>query len=569
MRRIIFSITLTAFLILFISCGNSETGDNKTVISDAVNKTVDGKTEIIEKAESKTDVDESKTEDANIEEEKIKEKKTEVTKTDAEDIPLLVPNPPTPENSFTNPDGTITWLYHFQNRTPQELEPLLKEYLTRIKPSRYIIYKENNSILFIVKKEHLEMLQKILAKIDKKVDENPVKKPETKTDNKAGDKEDTKTDSVVKPKDDAEKPDDSSKKTKKVDDKKDDNSEKIQNKDDEKTGDKKDEKKDDKKDETKNGDKKDDDKDKKDKNFVAVITFNKGKRNKVIKTDGSIARCAVNRTIKEGDKIKVSSRGKITIVYKKTGLYRTLKPGEEHVVSVKDESAETTDGKKLINKEMMKNIKKSKDELILAAVAGTRERRDPNQPFPISPRNTLLLQSTKIVLVWETPDNKASKKTKEINYRIHILRKGKEIFSAESTKNTYELDVKQVKLKKDTLYMWYVERTDMPKVAIVKPLFKFVSDEITKEMNQVLDTNLALTSDKEDGGPYVLNARYLAEKKVYKLALDYYVECYILSPGEESLLKAIEETYEVMGFYPKDIKRFIETLKKKYPVQPE
>ena len=86
----------------------------------------------------------------------IEEKRTEVakadeskdTKTDAEDIPLRVPNPPTPENSFTNPDDTITWLYHFQNRTPQELEPLLKEYLSRIKPNRYIIYKENNSILF-------------------------------------------------------------------------------------------------------------------------------------------------------------------------------------------------------------------------------------------------------------------------------------------------------------------------------------------------------------------------------------------------------------------------------------
>ncbi len=84
-----------------------------------------------------------------------------------DDNPLKVSNPPSPANSVQNPNGTITWLYHVQNRHPKELEPLLREYLVnRLKPSRYVIYAENNSILFTIKKEYFPLLEKLLAKLD-------------------------------------------------------------------------------------------------------------------------------------------------------------------------------------------------------------------------------------------------------------------------------------------------------------------------------------------------------------------------------------------------------------------
>ena len=84
-----------------------------------------------------------------------------------EDKPLKVPNPPTQKNSFETKNGMLTWLYHVQNRSPKELEPFLKEYITiRNKPSKYVVYTEQNAILFTIKKEHLELLQKLLAKID-------------------------------------------------------------------------------------------------------------------------------------------------------------------------------------------------------------------------------------------------------------------------------------------------------------------------------------------------------------------------------------------------------------------
>ncbi len=300
--------------------------------------------------------------------------------------------------------------------------------------------------------------------------------------------------------------------------------------------------------------------------FVAIVSFCKG-RNKILRASGVLERCKTNSTLVEGDKVLVSSRGRVTLVYKKTGLYKTLKPNEEFVVTAKEETAVQKVDAKKVNKAMVKNIKTSGEQPIISAVAGTRERRDPNQPLPLRQRNTYLLFSEQIQFVWEAPDLKG--KNIKIAYKLHILHKGKEIYTFTTDKNSCKIEIAKAKIKPNLLYYWYVERVDMPKIATVKPLFKLLDSKKSSEIKKVLASNASLTSDSADGAPFVLNARYLAENLLYQQALDNFVTAYKLAPGDEGVIEAIRKTYKIMGFFKRDIDRFIEALKKQYPEPPE
>ena len=301
--------------------------------------------------------------------------------------------------------------------------------------------------------------------------------------------------------------------------------------------------------------------------FLAIITFSKG-RNKVFRKDGTLDKCKVDLTLFEGDKIVVSKSGKVSIVYKKSGIYYALKPEETLIISVSDEAEKQKIDLSKVNEAIVKNINSNDGKPILSAVAGTRERKDPNHPFPISPRNTHLFHADKVLFTWETPDglnlNDAETKDKVL-YKLHLFFEGKEIgtFTTEST--SIALEIEKVGIKPGILYYWYVERTDMPRVAQVKPFFKVIPVEESDKIKKLLESIEKLKTDDQDGTCLVLTSRILLENSLFQDALEKLVKCYKMTPGDEGLLESIDRIYKAMGFFPDDIERFVNKLKDKYP----
>ena len=301
---------------------------------------------------------------------------------------------------------------------------------------------------------------------------------------------------------------------------------------------------------------------------IATVTFNKG-RNRIIKPDGAFQKCIIDAVLFEADKISVSSNGKVTIVYIKTGLFKTFNADEEVVISANDETKEQEIDASKVSQAMLENIHGNADKPILAAVAGTREHRDPNQPFPISPRNTLLLFTDKITFSWQNPDIAAKAGVTKTKYKLHIFNKGVEIQVIDCENNSFELDMKKYDLKFNELYYWFVERTDLPRVAPVKPMFIVTSSDVSAKIRGITDETSELTTDAEDGSPFLLNAKFLVQKLYYQLAVENFVQCYKLSPGDEGLIAGLKDAYKLMGFYAAEIDIFINQLKEKYPAQPE
>ena len=215
-----------------------------------------------------------------------------------------------------------------------------------------------------------------------------------------------------------------------------------------------------------------------------------------------------------------------------------------------------------------KNIISNDGKPILSAVAGTRESKDPNHPFPISPRNTHLLHSNKVILSWEAPDGLNLSDTEaKVTYKLHLLYEGEEIgtFTTESTSIALEID--KVGIKPGMLYYWYVERNDMPRVAQVKPFFKVLPKEESIKLEKLLESVTKLKTDAQDGTWLVLKSRILMEKSLFQDALENICKCYKMAPGDEGLLESIDRIYKAMGFFPDDIARFVKMLKEKYPAE--
>ena len=303
--------------------------------------------------------------------------------------------------------------------------------------------------------------------------------------------------------------------------------------------------------------------------FIAIVTFNKG-RNKIVRKDSTIEKCKIDLTLFEGDKIEVSKRGKVSIVYKKSGIYYALKPEETLVISAKDEAAKQEIDLSKVNEAIVKNINSNDGKPIISAVAGTRERKDPNHPFPLTLRNTHVLFTDKIEFAWEAPEGLNLKdKDNPIKFKVHLLHKGDEIktFTTEST--SLILELKKHNLQPGTLYYWYVERTDMPRVATVKPFFKVLTEDESNKINKVLKSIEELKTDDMDGSYLVMQTRVLLENSLFQKAIATLTKCYAMVPGEEGLLETINKTYQAQGFYPEDIERFIKALKKKHPEETE
>ena len=300
--------------------------------------------------------------------------------------------------------------------------------------------------------------------------------------------------------------------------------------------------------------------------FIAIVTFNQG-RNKVTRKDGTIAKCQIDLTLFEGDKIEVHKRGKVSIVYKKSGIYYALKPEETLIISAEDETKKQEIDLTKVNEAIVKNINSNNGKPIISAVAGTRERKDPNHPFPLSLRNTNIMFTDKLTFTWEAPDGLNLKDEKNpIKFRVHILHKGEElkVFTTEGA--TLTIEMAKNGLVAGELYYWYVERTDMPRIATVKPFFKVMTKDETESVNKILTALDALKTDENDGSYLVMKARVMMEKALFQDAIATLKKCYAMIPGDEGLLDAMDKTYQAQGFYPEDIQRFIKALKEAHPV---
>ena len=120
-------------------------------------------------------------------------------------------------------------------------------------------------------------------------------------------------------------------------------------------------------------------------------------------------------------------------------------------------------------------------------------------------------------------------------------------------------------MKPGTLYYWYVEIADLPRVALGKHFFKVLPKVESDKLTKILESILKMKTVESDGTYLVLMSRILLENSLFQDGLEKLVNCYKMAPGDEGLTESIERTYKAMGFFPDDIARFIKMLKEKYP----
>lgn len=291
--------------------------------------------------------------------------------------------------------------------------------------------------------------------------------------------------------------------------------------------------------------------------YLARIAFSSG-RNLVKKVDGRFVRVETDTKLVEGDVVRVSSQGRVTIVFNPSGIYQTIGAGEEYTVTMQAQAAVQAADPGRANEAMIDSLRQ-RDQATFAAVGGTRERRDPGQPFPLYPRNTLLLPATQVELIWEAPDGQNP------GYIVVIFCEGRQIGRFETREPRLVVTADRVAFEPSRLYYWYVMRADRPRVPAVKPMFKIMSDSVRAELMAQFDTIRVRAKVADEAMLKFSYAAVLANEMVFADALQNLRDLYALSPGDTGLLRAIRNAYRQMGFFPEDIDRFVRELRRQHP----
>ena len=294
---------------------------------------------------------------------------------------------------------------------------------------------------------------------------------------------------------------------------------------------------------------------------VATITFAAGLNRVRRAGTGKLERAATDLQLKEGDTVRVSASGRVTLVYTPSGVYRSLSPGDEISISASQASNEQSADMAKVNEAMVSSLRSQK-EGSLAAVGGTRDRRNPAEPFMISPRNTLLLPGATVVLRWEKPDGAPA----NLLYEVVVLQEGREILRERSANSVLELVPERIeKLEAGRLYYWYVVRADRPTVPAAKAMFRLLDAQRARQIRARMEANEQLAAGDDDMAPQFMNARLMYQESLFTGALDTWRKVYQAAPGDPGLISAIRSAYRAMGFFPDDIDRYVARLRTDSP----
>ncbi|MGE3853344.1 MAG: hypothetical protein AB7K09_16515 [Planctomycetota bacterium] len=289
---------------------------------------------------------------------------------------------------------------------------------------------------------------------------------------------------------------------------------------------------------------------------IATITFAAGLNRVRRAGNGRLERAAADVAIYEGDTIKVSSSGRVTLVYSPSGVYRSLGPGEELAISASQTTSEQAADMAKVNEAMVASLHSQK-EGSLAAVGGTRDRRNPAEPFMLAPRNTLLLPGEPVTLRWETPDGAPA----GLLYEVVVLLEGREVLRERTPTGEFPLvPAKLPALEAGRLYYWYVVRADRPTVPASKAMFRLVGAERAKQIRTLMESNEQLAQGANDLAPQFMNARLLFQESLFESALNTWLRVHEAAPGDPGLMNAIRSAWRAMGFFPDDIDRFAQAL---------
>lgn len=290
---------------------------------------------------------------------------------------------------------------------------------------------------------------------------------------------------------------------------------------------------------------------------IATITYANGRNRVKRASNGKLERAETDTKLFEGDVVTVVQGGRITVVYTASGIYQNINAGESGAISVNAQASGAANAQR-VNPGTL-DVVQDNSQGSLAAVGGTRERRNPRQPFPLSPRNTLLRPTDRIDLTWEAPDGGAP------NYSVYVFCEGRRVYVAETPKTYVPLPKSVLELEPGRLYYWYVTRSDEEHMPTVKPMFKVLAKEQAAAMDARLQANLQLATAANDPAPLYLNARVLEQELVLDEAVDIYRKLYAANPGDSGLITALRGAYRKMGFYWEDVDRFVALLRRANP----
>lgn len=297
---------------------------------------------------------------------------------------------------------------------------------------------------------------------------------------------------------------------------------------------------------------------------VARVSFSSG-RNLVYRSDESIERAEVDMALGEGDRIEVSSRGKLTLVYAETGLFQPVGAGETVTITAAINNSDQARDMDRVNEYLVETLIEGEGGSTLAAVGGTRTRRDPRRPFPLSPRNSAVLAGA-VTFAWQAPD---LVDREPFAYRLRILREGRVIHDIETLGTVVTIQPATLRFEADTLYMWYVTLVDDLEEPAFKPCFQPLSEADGQALRAQLEANGALISDAADGTAHMLNGLALERALAFNAALDEYIEAYKLAPGDAGTIGRLRRVYRAMNWVTDDASTALADLAEQHPAEDE